>query len=487
MTCKEQNKILVDKIESNINQYKVDRLNAEISAFSSGDLNKYEFLKKIDLNYKPNAFDKARFEFSQLGRTFNEGLDKTIPNYQEEGVIKLLKEIRDNLAGGINRPAGLIIPPGPPGPQGPQGPQEPPPPGPPQTPLSSLSSSSDSSSDLTSVTPKTPPPAPRTTINTQMPLQPIITTINTRILPTPSVSLPTIPTPSQIPVSISTPISTPSRIPSGIPMSTPIQSRIPIPILNPLDESKERTPFIIKKRITDPFDNIKISSKVSHDDNNGDIDDDSLYDYVPYNPGPGTRTAIIVVERDIKDSYDNINYLQKKLLDTKNYDEYNKILNNIDQSKKNIPKKEKELYYLKMGLIKKKKANKKEPTKKIRTDEARPLYSPERRKADLDIEEMLLKIDNDKVSNLSKKIFKKGKEDKSEKENIKKVDVDKIMELFYPPEQRIANFEEEDKNENGNIKKVDVDKIMELFYPPEQRIANFEEEDEKWKRKYKKS
>ena len=64
MTCKEQNKILDVKIESNVNQYKVDRLNAEISAFSSGDLNKYEFLKRIDLNYKPNALDKARFEFS---------------------------------------------------------------------------------------------------------------------------------------------------------------------------------------------------------------------------------------------------------------------------------------------------------------------------------------------------------------------------------------------------------------------------------------
>ena len=38
MTRKEQNKILDDKIESNVNQYKVDRLNAQISAFSSGDL-----------------------------------------------------------------------------------------------------------------------------------------------------------------------------------------------------------------------------------------------------------------------------------------------------------------------------------------------------------------------------------------------------------------------------------------------------------------
>ena len=53
------------------------RLNAEISAFSSGDLNKYEFLTVKDLNYKPNALDKARFEFSPLGQTFSTGLYKT--------------------------------------------------------------------------------------------------------------------------------------------------------------------------------------------------------------------------------------------------------------------------------------------------------------------------------------------------------------------------------------------------------------------------
>ena len=159
MTCEEQNKILDDKIESNINQYKVDRLNAEIPAFSSGNLNKYQFLKRIDLNYKPNALDKARFEFSPLGRAFNEGLDKTIPNYQEEGVIKLLKEIRDNLAGGINIPAGLVIPPGP---------QTPPPPSPSPTNITTPSLSPPptppcipptppcSSSSLTNVTPLGP-------------------------------------------------------------------------------------------------------------------------------------------------------------------------------------------------------------------------------------------------------------------------------------------------------------------------------------------
>ena len=148
MTRKEQNKILDAKIESNVNQYKVDRLNAKISAFSSGDLNKYEFLKRIDLNYKPNALDKARFEFSLLGRAFNEGLDKTIPNYQEEGVIKSLKEIRDILA-------GLPMLPGPPGPPSLPGP--PGPPGPPSSPShpsspSLTNTTTPSSSSLTNVT-----------------------------------------------------------------------------------------------------------------------------------------------------------------------------------------------------------------------------------------------------------------------------------------------------------------------------------------------
>ena len=108
MTCKEQNKILDAKIESNVNQYKVDRLNAEIPAFWSGDLNKYEFLKRIDLNYKPNALDKARFEFSPLGQTFNTGLNKNAQGYQEEGIIKLLKDIGDGLAGGITPRAPKI-------------------------------------------------------------------------------------------------------------------------------------------------------------------------------------------------------------------------------------------------------------------------------------------------------------------------------------------------------------------------------------------
>ena len=104
MARKEQIKILDDKIESNNNQYKIDRLNVEISAFSSGDLNKYEFLTRKDLKYKPNALDKAKFEFSPLGEAFSTGLDKTADGYEEEGIIKLLKDIRDGLANGVNTP-----------------------------------------------------------------------------------------------------------------------------------------------------------------------------------------------------------------------------------------------------------------------------------------------------------------------------------------------------------------------------------------------
>ena len=105
MTRKEQIKILNNKIESNINQYNINKLNAEISAFSSGDLNKYEFLTHKDLKYKPNALDKARFEFSPLGKAFRTGLDKNVQGYQEEGVIKLLKDVRDSLAGNVIIPA----------------------------------------------------------------------------------------------------------------------------------------------------------------------------------------------------------------------------------------------------------------------------------------------------------------------------------------------------------------------------------------------
>ena len=92
MTRKEQNKILDDKIKANNAQYNLDRMNAEISAYSSGDLPKYEYLTKKDLGCKPDAFEQAKFEYSPLGKVFTDGLDKSDKN---EGLLKRLKNIED--------------------------------------------------------------------------------------------------------------------------------------------------------------------------------------------------------------------------------------------------------------------------------------------------------------------------------------------------------------------------------------------------------
>ena len=92
MTRKEQNKILDDKIKANNAQYNLDRMNAEISAYSSGDLPKYEYITKKDLGYKPDAFERAKFEYSPLGKVFTDGLNKSDKN---EGLLKRLKNIED--------------------------------------------------------------------------------------------------------------------------------------------------------------------------------------------------------------------------------------------------------------------------------------------------------------------------------------------------------------------------------------------------------
>ena len=92
MTRKEQVKILDDKIEANNAQYNLDRMSAEISAYSSGDLRKYEYLTNKDLGYKPDAFEHAKFEYSPLGKVFTDGLDKSD---RKEGLLKRSKNIED--------------------------------------------------------------------------------------------------------------------------------------------------------------------------------------------------------------------------------------------------------------------------------------------------------------------------------------------------------------------------------------------------------
>ena len=94
MTRKEQIKILDNKIKTNERQYDLDRINAEISAYYSGDLPKYEYLTKKYLGYKPDAVEKVKFEYSSLGKVFTDGLDKS---YKKVGIFQRLKNIEDNL------------------------------------------------------------------------------------------------------------------------------------------------------------------------------------------------------------------------------------------------------------------------------------------------------------------------------------------------------------------------------------------------------
>ena len=65
MTINEQIKVLDNKTRSNQAQYDLDRQNA-----------KHEYLTGEDLGYKPDVVQKAKFEYSPLGRLFNKGLEK---------------------------------------------------------------------------------------------------------------------------------------------------------------------------------------------------------------------------------------------------------------------------------------------------------------------------------------------------------------------------------------------------------------------------
>ena len=71
MTVKDQLKILDRKIKQNTTDYGLYRNAAEISALSSSELDKYEYLTGKDLQYKPNPLQKAKFEYSPLGQVLN--------------------------------------------------------------------------------------------------------------------------------------------------------------------------------------------------------------------------------------------------------------------------------------------------------------------------------------------------------------------------------------------------------------------------------
>ena len=73
-------------------QYDLDRKAAKISALSSNNLDKYEYLTGEDLGLKPNTIEQARFEYSPLGKIFNKGLSE---DDKKEGLFKRLKNIEN--------------------------------------------------------------------------------------------------------------------------------------------------------------------------------------------------------------------------------------------------------------------------------------------------------------------------------------------------------------------------------------------------------
>ena len=70
-------------------QYDLDRKAAKISALSSKNLDKYEYLTGEELGLEPSTVEQARFEYSPLSKFFK-GLKE---EEQEEGPLKILKNI----------------------------------------------------------------------------------------------------------------------------------------------------------------------------------------------------------------------------------------------------------------------------------------------------------------------------------------------------------------------------------------------------------
>ena len=92
MTVTNQINILNRKIKQNESKYDLDKKAAEISVLPSKNLNKYENLIGEDLDLKPSTVEKAKFEYSPLGKIFNKGLSE---DDKKEGILKRLENIKD--------------------------------------------------------------------------------------------------------------------------------------------------------------------------------------------------------------------------------------------------------------------------------------------------------------------------------------------------------------------------------------------------------
>ena len=91
MTITDQIKILNRKIMQNEAQYDLDKKAAKISALSSNNLEKYEYLTGEDLGLKPSTVEQTKFEYSPLGKVFTKRLEKE--EDRKEGLFKRLRNI----------------------------------------------------------------------------------------------------------------------------------------------------------------------------------------------------------------------------------------------------------------------------------------------------------------------------------------------------------------------------------------------------------
>ena len=85
-------KILEDKIKANQAQNDLNSKAAKISAFSSKNLDKYEYLTGQNLGYKPSVVEQVKLEYSPLSKFCNKGLKE---EDKKEGLLKRLKTTED--------------------------------------------------------------------------------------------------------------------------------------------------------------------------------------------------------------------------------------------------------------------------------------------------------------------------------------------------------------------------------------------------------
>ena len=97
--------------EQNFRQNNYAKKSTKISALSSNNLDKYEYLTGVDLGYKPSVTEEAKFEHSPLRKIFNKGQDED--DDKKEGLLKRLKNIEDEneerltLFSRVNKTSGL--------------------------------------------------------------------------------------------------------------------------------------------------------------------------------------------------------------------------------------------------------------------------------------------------------------------------------------------------------------------------------------------